>query len=79
MTVKARKTTFHVSWFSDVRKMDLRDPRQKREWIQMVLCRGMARDIRRLNLKDVEKFLPQLHLPQEIRELWQNYFSKRSQ
>ena len=66
---------FHLSWFSDVRRMDLSDPRQKREWIQIVLERGRARDVRNLDPKEVKALLPRLRLSPETRSLWQNYFA----
>ena len=73
--VNISKRFFHLSWCSDVRRMDLSDPRQMREWVQMVLERGRARDIRKLDLNQVRALLPSLRLSPETRSLWQNYFA----
>lgn len=72
---RKKEEFFHITWFNDPRRMNLRDPRQKREWLQMVLRRGTTQDIQKLNLKEVRRFLPRLNLPPEVKALWQNYFS----
>ena len=67
---------FRLSWFSDVRRMNLKDPMQEREWIRMVLERGKTSDVRKLDLTRVKYLLPYLRLSPETRSLWQNYFSR---
>ncbi len=48
-----------------------------REWyIKRVLTNGTAEDIRAVGLATIHAYLPQLHLPPDIREFWYWYFSQ---
>lgn len=69
------KKFFHLTWFSDVHQMNPTDPKQKREWIQIVLERGKSRDVRKLDASEIRTFFPSLHLSPATKSLWQNYFS----
>ena len=71
------KKYFHICWFADFKRINLNDRKQKMMWLQMILTRGRADDIRKLDFAEVNKFLPTLYLPEETKSLWKDYFSRR--
>jgi hypothetical protein len=74
-------TTFipkHIYWSCRGQtEVDLSDPDQKKWFLERTLVNGTMADIRGLNLVDVEKMLPVLHLPGHVRTLWMDYFDCR--
>lgn len=47
-----------------------------RKWyLTRVLTRGTADDIRAIGLEIIHAYLPSLHLPSDIRDFWNWYFS----
>ena len=56
------------------RDLDLNDPWQRRWFIQQVLTHGRAEDVAALDWREVERALPELSLPSDVRRLWENYF-----
>jgi len=75
-TVPSKKY-FHICWFADPKRMNLNEEKEKRMWLQMVLTRGRAANIRELDFAEVKKFLPDLFLPGEVKKLWADYFLKK--
>jgi hypothetical protein len=62
----------HLVWSKE--NINLEDPFQKKWYIQQVLLYGRMEDIQSLDLSEVEKFLPELSLPEEVRRFWEKYF-----
>lgn len=65
----------HVVWSTDA--LDLDEPFQRRWYIQQVLLHGRAEDVRTLDLEEVARLLPDLHLPAHIDRLWRMYLGER--
>jgi len=65
----------HIVWSTDT--VDLSNPFQRKQYIQQVLTHGLAKDIKNLNLDEVAQLLDKLHLPEEIRSLWQTFLDLR--
>ena len=55
--------------------IDLTDPWQRKWYIQQVLTHGRAEDVAELDWEEIERLLPELNLPKEIRSLWEDYFN----
>jgi hypothetical protein len=72
------KQYFHICWFCDIDKFNLNDEKEKKIYLQMILTRGKAKDIRKLNFDEIRKYLDELHLPKEVKKLWQDYFKYKS-
>jgi len=63
----------YIVWSKD--KIDLRDPWQKKWYIKQVLINGRTEDIALLKWKEIEHILPELDLPPDIKNLWEDYFN----
>jgi len=63
----------YIVWSKD--KIDLRDPWQKKWYIKQVLINGRTEDIALLKWKEIEHILPELDLPTDIKNLWEDYFN----
>lgn len=68
------KPKSYIIWSTN-REIDLDNPIQKKFYIKNILMYGLAEDISKLDFDYVEKVLPELDLPKEIRSLWENYFN----
>ena len=64
----------YVLWSKDT--LDLRDPWQRRWYIRQMLVYGRAEDIAALDWDEVQKLLPELDLPPEVRRLWESFFAE---
>jgi hypothetical protein len=69
--------TDYIVWYADINKLDLKDPRARKWWIQQVLIHGRLEDVKELNFDEVKKLLPSLHLDYKIKSLWEDYFNKK--
>jgi hypothetical protein len=67
------KAESHVVW-STKKEIDLRDPAQKKSYIQDVLTNGLASDVSKLDWGEIERILPYLKLPERVLRLWRFYF-----
>jgi len=67
----------HICWYADLVKLDFSDPWTKRWWIKQVLMHGKFEDIKELDLKEIENVFPELYLPNDIKNLWGDYFNWR--
>ena len=65
----------HIVWSTD--DLDLSDPFQRRWYIRQVLLHGRVEDVRALDLDEVARLLPDLHLPAHIDRLWRSYLERR--
>jgi len=63
----------YIVWSKD--RIDLRDPWQKKWYIKQVLINGRTEDIALLKWKEIEHILPELDLPTDIKNLWEDYFN----
>ncbi|OIN98375.1 hypothetical protein AUJ66_01020 [Candidatus Desantisbacteria bacterium CG1_02_38_46] len=63
----------YIVWSKD--RIDLRDPWQKKWYIKQVLINGRTEDIALLKWKEIEHILPELDLPPDIKNLWEDYFN----
>jgi hypothetical protein len=69
----------HIYWSCrEQPSVDMRDPAQKKWFLEQTLAHGTMADIRALNLVDVEEALPFLRLPRHVRALWGDYFDRRN-
>ena len=76
MRMKTIRLPKHIYWSAEgAAEVDLDDPAQKRWWIRQVLTNGTIRDIRALDLRDIEDCLFHAHLPRPVRTLWSDYFA----
>ena len=69
------KAESHVVW-STKKELDLRDPCQKKSYIQDVLTNGLASDVSKLDWEEIERILPYLKLPERVFRLWRSYFER---
>lgn len=77
-TASENRKYSHICWFAQAKKYRTsNDPKVRRMWVQMVLLRGKAEDIRELPHSEIKKFLPDLVLPIEIKKLWERYLKIR--
>jgi hypothetical protein len=58
----------HIVWSTD--RLDLSDPFQRRWYLRQVLLHGRAQDLRTLDLKELDRELDELNLPDEFYTLW---------
>lgn len=65
----------HVVWSTDT--LDVTDPFQRRWYIRQVLQHGQADDVRRLDLDEAARLLPELDLPSHIERLWRIFLKGR--
>lgn len=63
----------HLVWSKA--EIDLDDPFQRQWYIRQVLSFGLAEDIRRLDWDEIKRLLPALHLPRDVRRLWESVFA----
>jgi len=63
----------YIVWSVD--ELDLNNPSLRKWYIQQVLIYGREEDIKKLDLDEVRKLLPELELPEEIRSLWNEIFT----
>jgi len=68
------KPKSYIIWSTN-KEIDLEDPIQKKWYVKNVLIYGLTEDIRELDWDYVEKILPELNIPKEIKSLWENYFN----
>jgi hypothetical protein len=64
----------YIVWSTD-KEIDLDDPWQRKWYIQQVLTHGRAEDIAELDWEEVRRILPELQLPQAVKNLWESYFN----
>ncbi len=67
----------YIVW--STKELNLDDPFQRNWYIRQVLTRGRAEDVAALDWDELEGLLPQLDLPEEIANLWKEYFHAREQ
>lgn len=63
----------HIAWSKD--RIDLDEPFQRKWYIKQALVYGRSEDIRELDREEIRRLLPELGLPDRIRNLWENYFN----
>lgn len=56
------------------RKVNLKNPFQKKWYVKQVLTYGKAVDVAALDWEEIRQYLPELGLPRHIKRLWENYF-----
>jgi len=56
------------------KEIDLKDDWQRKWYIKQVLTHGRAEDIAGLDWEEIKNLLPGLHLPREVKRLWESYF-----
>jgi len=56
-------------------EIDLDNPFSRKYYIQEVLIRGRAEDVKEMDLEEVKRLLPELTLPKHILSLWDDYFA----
>ena len=64
----------YIVWSTN-KEIDLDDPWQRKWYIQQVLTHGRAEDIAELDWEEVRRILPELQLPEGVKNLWENYFN----
>ena len=64
----------YIVWSTN-KEIDLNDPWQRKWYIKQVLMHGRAEDVAELDWEEIKKLLPELDLPKEVRNLWENYFN----
>lgn len=64
----------HIVWFANIEGLDLNKEQDKKWWLKQVLQKGRIEDIEELDFDEVERLLPELFLPRNIKKLWENYF-----
>lgn len=69
------KNKKHIVWYADLDKLDFSNTWIKKWWIKQVLMHGTLEDIKELNLEELEIVLPELYLPENIKNLWVDYFN----
>jgi len=57
------------------REIDISEPFQRRWYLKQVLTNGRAEDIVSLDWSEIRELLPELNLPPDVRNLWEDYFS----
>lgn len=65
----------HIVWSTDT--VDLSNPFQRKWYIQQVLTRGRAEDVKNLDLDEVTQLLDELNLPEEVHALWKTFLELR--
>ena len=65
----------HIVW--STRCLDPDDPWQWRWYVRQVLVHGRAEDVARLPVSEIQRLLPELALPDEVRQLWESYLAYR--
>lgn len=65
----------YIVWSTD--HLDLTDPFQRRWLLRQILMHGRAEDVRKLDYREIYQELDELHLPQDIDDLWRKYLGKR--
>jgi hypothetical protein len=65
----------YIVWSTD--RVDLSDPFQRRWYLQQVLTHGRTEDIGKLDLEEVSAALPDLNLPEDVRNLWKSFLELR--
>lgn len=73
----AKRLPGHIVW--STRKLDLSDLWLRKWYIQQVLVHGRAEDVAQLDWEKVRKLLPELHLPDDARRLWEEYFTNQAE
>ncbi|MEW6685617.1 MAG: hypothetical protein AB1393_05360 [Candidatus Edwardsbacteria bacterium] len=61
----------YIVWSKN--EIDLQNPFERRWYIKQVLTYGRAEDIASLDWDEVKTFLSELELPEDIKNLWENY------
>ncbi|MBI1865546.1 MAG: hypothetical protein HYR98_07475 [Nitrospirae bacterium] len=67
----------HIVWFAGNREIDLDDSAERAWWIKQVLMRGRMEDVLSLDFNEIERLLPEFHLPPPVRKLWSDYFAAK--
>jgi hypothetical protein len=73
--MKAIRPPRHIVWSTD--RVDLADDFQRTWYLRQVLMHGMAQDIRALDLNEVALLLDELHLPQDLHNLWARFLETK--
>jgi len=63
----------YIVWSKN--EIDLEDPWQRKWYIQQVLTHGRSEDVAQLDWEEISMFLGEISLPQEVRDLWEDYFN----
>jgi len=63
----------YIVWSTN-KEIDLNNLWQKKWFIKQVLTHGRAEDIAELDWNEVKRLLPELNLPERVRNLWEDYF-----
>lgn len=67
----------HVFWYvQHPEAVDLTDPATRTWYVGAILREGRAEDVARLDVEEIRRLLPQLRLPQRVRDFWEWYLSK---
>lgn len=67
----------HIVWYANLDKLDFADPWVRKWWAEQVLIHGRMEEVAELDFGEVEKLLPTLNLPKDVRRLWEDYFQRR--
>ncbi len=73
MMADVKRVPRHIVW--STRELAPSDPWLRKWYIQQVLVHGRAEDVDQLDWEEVRRLLPELHLPDDVRRLWEGYFA----
>lgn len=62
----------YIVWSKN--EIDLQDPWQRKWYLQQVLTHGRSQDVAQLDWGEISMVLQEISLPQEVRNLWEDYF-----
>ena len=65
----------YIVW--STKEIDPTSPFQRKWYVQQVLTHGRAEDVAVLDWEEVRELLPELHLPTDVKRLWETYFAQR--
>ncbi len=66
----------YIVWSTE-KELDLNDPYLRRWYILQVLTHGRAEDVASLNWDEIKELLPELNLPEVVKNLWEDYFNAK--
>ena len=65
----------YIVWSKN--EIDLENPWQRKWYIQQVLSHGRSEDVAQLDWEEIRMVLEEISLPQEVRNLWEDYFNAK--
>lgn len=73
MKIKPKR---YIVW-STKKEINLDNLFLKKWYISQVLTKGCAKDIAKLDWKELKKIISEINLPKHIKSLWENYFNAK--